>query len=89
MTVHDLIALLLDLEDQGYAACPIKVQTPRRLVNLLAEDMTVCTDETPPSVRLEVRMAAEEGPGTHSGSPREIDAERVQCHSQSTTPERG
>ncbi len=54
MTVADLIEVLLDLEDAGHGDCRIKVTTPRRLVELEAFEITVCEEETPPYVRLDV-----------------------------------
>lgn len=54
MTVTDLIEVLLDLEEAGHGDCPIKVTTPRRHLDLEADEVTVCQDTTLAYVLLDV-----------------------------------
>jgi hypothetical protein len=55
MTVIELIEVLMDLDADGHGNCPVKVTTPRRLVDLEADEIRVCTDDTPAYILLEVR----------------------------------
>jgi hypothetical protein len=58
MTVMELIEVLLDLEEAGHGDCPIKVTTPRRLMDLEADEVRLCTDDTPAYVLLDVSWGA-------------------------------